>query len=326
MPEISIIVPVYQVEQYLEKCVDSILNQTFSDFELILVDDGSKDRSPEICEEYAKRDTRVKVIHKENGGLSDARNAGLEIATGKYIGFVDSDDYIAADMYEMLYQNLQTYQADMAAVEMMDIYEGRAIKKKYEQPLEVFDQKAAIQAVLDGRALYAYATNKLYKKELFQTVRYPVGKTVEDAYIIIDLLVQCQKIVVINQQKYFYLRRLDSITGQQFSKKNFDVIEAWQKNKQKVDPLYPDLEKNSLRRLCWAYFYVLDKIVASNHSLKDEKTLEIIDYLKQHAVFIKQYPGFTKARRLSFYALMVNIRFYKLFVFIQNYLLKKKNG
>ncbi|MCB8516908.1 glycosyltransferase, partial [Enterococcus durans] len=101
MCEISIIVPIYNVEQYLRKCVDSILAQTFTDFEVILVDDGSPDNSGAICDEYAKLDSRVRVIHKENGGLSDARNAGIEIAKGKYLGFVDSDDFIDKDMYEI---------------------------------------------------------------------------------------------------------------------------------------------------------------------------------------------------------------------------------
>lgn len=131
MPKISIIVPVYNVEKYLEKCVRSILAQTFTDFELILVDDGSPDSSGAMCDQFAEQDQRVKVIHKENGGLSDARNAGIEIATGEYLGFVDSDDYIADDMYELLYTNIVKEDADLSICGIYDVYEGRANCKKF---------------------------------------------------------------------------------------------------------------------------------------------------------------------------------------------------
>lgn len=134
MCEISIIVPVYKVEPYLRKCLDSILAQTFTNFEVILVDDGSPDNSGKICDEYAIKDSRVRVIHKENGGLSSARNAGIDIAQGKYLGFVDSDDYIAEDMYEVLYENLKFYDADISSVEIIpfrdDKYENTSKEKR----------------------------------------------------------------------------------------------------------------------------------------------------------------------------------------------------
>lgn len=133
MPKISIIVPVYNVEKYLEKCVRSILAQTFTDFELILVDDGSPDSSGAMCDQFAEQDQRVKVIHKENGGLSDARNAGIEIATGEYLGFVDSDDYIADDMYELLYTNIVKEDADLSICGIYDVYEGKEPVEKQQQ-------------------------------------------------------------------------------------------------------------------------------------------------------------------------------------------------
>jgi glycosyltransferase involved in cell wall biosynthesis len=128
-PEISIIVPVYNVEKYLEKCLKSILHQIFSDFELILIDDGSTDSSGRICDEYLKRDSRIKVFHKENGGLSSARNYGIEKSTGKYIGFVDSDDYIAKDMYEVLYNNLQRENADVSMCGNYDVWGASMLLK-----------------------------------------------------------------------------------------------------------------------------------------------------------------------------------------------------
>ena len=125
MPAISVIVPIFNVENYVRKCVDSILNQTFSDIEIILVDDGSTDASGRICDEYLSKDDRIRVIHKENGGLSDARNAGLDMCTGEYIGFVDGDDYIDGDMYELLYKNLIQYDADISMCRFRRIYNNR---------------------------------------------------------------------------------------------------------------------------------------------------------------------------------------------------------
>ncbi|MFR2551722.1 MAG: glycosyltransferase [Clostridioides difficile] len=146
MPKISIIVPVYNVEKYLEKCVRSILAQTFTDFELILVDDGSLDSSGAMCDQFAEQDQRVKVIHKENGGLSDARNAGIELATGEYLGFVDSDDYIADDMYELLYTNIVKEDADLSICGIYDVYEGKEPVEKQQQYI-VLDKVAAMKMI-----------------------------------------------------------------------------------------------------------------------------------------------------------------------------------
>ena len=125
---ISIIIPVYKVEKYIYKCIDSVLNQTYKNLEIILVDDGSPDKCPEICEEYAKKDNRIKIIHKKNGGLSDARNAGLKVATGKYIGFVDSDDYIEKDMYQVLYNNIIKTNSDISIVNLKEVKENEIIE------------------------------------------------------------------------------------------------------------------------------------------------------------------------------------------------------
>ncbi|EME3187758.1 glycosyltransferase, partial [Enterococcus faecalis] len=166
MPKISIIVPVYNVEKYLEKCVRSILAQTFTDFELILVDDGSPDSSGAMCDQFAEQDQRVKVIHKENGGLSDARNAGIEIATGEYLGFVDSDDYIADDMYELLYTNIVKEDADLSICGIYDVYEGKEpIVKSLIQG--TFSREEALLLILQGNIISVHAVNKLYKRKLF---------------------------------------------------------------------------------------------------------------------------------------------------------------
>lgn len=323
--EISIIVPIYNVERYLHKCVDSILNQTFSDIEIILVDDGSVDNSGAICDEYELQDSRVRVIHKENGGLSSARNTGLDIARGKYIGFVDSDDYIANDMYEVLYRQLIEHQADLSSVGIIDVYENRASEIMQNTTIQLVDQKQAIKLVVDGKGIFAYAWNKLYKRELFKEIRYPVGKTVEDAFIIIDLLLLCNKIVVNSEQKYFYYRRSDSITGVSFTEKNLDGIEAWTRNQKLVNKFFPDFENETHRRLCWAYFFVLDKIVISNQEKKYSKTKDIISYLLKNRSFILKYSGFTTSRKIAIVCLSIHLKLYKYLAVKQEAILNKKH-
>ncbi|MDV4769588.1 glycosyltransferase, partial [Enterococcus faecium] len=187
MCEISIIVPVYKVEPYLRKCVDSILAQTFTDFEVILVDDGSPDNSGKICDEYASKDSRVRVIHKKNGGLSSARNAGIDVARGKYLGFVDSDDYIEKDMYELLYDNIVKEQADLSICGIYDIYAGKKVKILPEE-YKVLDKVSAMKIVLEAQSFSVHAVNKLYKKELFNKIRYPENIITEDAAVILDIL------------------------------------------------------------------------------------------------------------------------------------------
>jgi glycosyltransferase involved in cell wall biosynthesis len=326
MCEISIIVPVYKVEKYLKKCVDSILAQTFTDFELILVDDGSPDDSGKICEEYAEKDARVRVLHKENGGLSSARNAGIEVAKGKYLGFIDSDDYIAEDMYQTLYDLLNDYDADMSVVGMIDVYENRETMVKDNKKIEVLDQKKAIQAVLDSTGVYAYAVNKLYKKTLFYDIRYPVGKIVEDAFIIMDLLLQCNKIVTTTEQKYYYYRRTGSITGLAFSKKNFDVIEAWERNGTIIERVYPDLSISIHRRICWAYFDVLDKMAVSNKDIVKTDRQSLVRFLRSNFSFVMKNRLFTKSRKLSMLALIVNISCYNTLAKIKYNHIMKKNS
>lgn len=314
MCEISIIVPVYNVEKYLNKCVDSILNQTFKEFELILVDDGSPDNSGAICDQYAEKDSRVTVIHKENGGLSDARNAGIEVAQGKYLGFIDSDDYIAEDMYDILYQNIKKYNADISSVELISVYNDHFKLKDYSPEIKVLNQEQAMQVVLEGTEFYAYAWNKLYNRNLFSEIRFPKGKTFEDAFIIMKILKRANKVVVSNLEKYFYVKRQNSIMSSTFSKKTFDVIEAWEEDKNNIIKLYPDLSDAYRKRICWAHFFVLDKALLSN----SKETITVITELKEKLLseksFILKYPGFTLNRKIAILMLSINVNLYRYLV------------
>lgn len=214
-PEISIIVPVYKVEAYLRKCVDSILAQTFQDFELILVDDGSPDSCPAICDEYEHKDIRVRVLHKPNGGLSDARNAGLAVARGRYVGFIDSDDWISEDMFELLYQAIKEHDADIAVSCHYTVTDNQPTRMNDFGRTAVLNQFQAIGEILKDREIKSYAWDKLYKTELFTNndILYPVGFNYEDIYATYQLFMHASKVVLVNEPTYYYLRRDSGITG-----------------------------------------------------------------------------------------------------------------
>ncbi len=177
MPCISVIVPVYKVEKYLRRCVDSILSQSFTDFELLLTDDGSPDNCPAICDNYAAKDSRVRVIHKENGGLSSARNAALNICEGKYICFVDSDDYISPDMFEKLLSAAKNNDCEVAICGQFTERDGQiSIDEPKVEQLLIFDSDKAIEKLIEDKIINNYVWDKIYKKYLFDGVRFPDGR------------------------------------------------------------------------------------------------------------------------------------------------------
>ena len=231
MAEVSIIVPVYQVENYIRQCIDSILVQTFTDFELILVDDGSKDKSGQICDEYAVLDQRVKVIHKENGGLSDARNCGMDQAVGNYFMFVDSDDYIASTMLEYLYKALTNKEADIAVCNFLYFFEedrkrdfSTNIQSEVLSGAEIFYSRKNERVY----GIWTVAWNKLYKRETLGNVRFRFGKYHEDEFWANDIYQLDIKIVTIPECLYYYRQRDNSIMGKKSAARNLDIIEALQ--------------------------------------------------------------------------------------------------
>lgn len=210
---ISIIIPVYKVEEYLEKCIESVLKQTYTNLQIILVDDGSPDNCGKICYEYAKKDPRIEVIHKVNGGLSDARNVGIAKAKGKYIGFVDSDDYIKEDMYEILINLIKEYDADVSICNLYDVIDGKEYIRNNENGIQEYSRLEILKEVLLDKNIQSYAWNKLYKKELFDEIKYPIGKKYEDIGTTFYVFEKCNKIVVTSKPEYYYLKRSDSLVN-----------------------------------------------------------------------------------------------------------------
>ena len=223
-PLISVIVPCYKVEEYLPKCIESILSQTYRHLEILLVDDGSPDRSGEICDEYAARDSRIKVIHKENGGLSDARNVALDVMKGEYVTFIDSDDYVAEDYVEYLWNMINQSNADISAI--LDLHFMDDI-----QP--VVDNSSACIKVLNRdeylcKIFYQLpevttgAQCKLYRKNLFDRIRFPKGYLYEDLLTVHKIIMLSRKNVISNHVSYFYRERENSIISSPYSRLKYD--------------------------------------------------------------------------------------------------------
>ena len=226
---VSVIVPVYNVEDYLKKCVDSIINQTYTNLEIILVDDGSPDNCEKICDEYLNIDSRIRVIHKKNGGLSSARNAGLDIAKGKYISFIDSDDYIKENFIEALKTSIRD--AEIAICGITNVLEdGEVCLDIEESPIK--DERLSSLEALKKLATpnyfyYVTACNKLYLRSLFDDIRFEEGKINEDEYIVHKLFEKSNKIVTISDKLYFYLQRDSSITHSLFKIGKLDAVYAF---------------------------------------------------------------------------------------------------
>ena len=228
-PELSIIVPIYKVEKYLDECIQSILHQTFTDLELILVDDGSPDACPQMCDAAAEQDSRVRVIHQKNGGLSAARNTGIEAARGNWLGFVDSDDFVAPDFYEKLYNAAVNADADCAVCSVQLTHEDGSRMDTPPQ-WKVYGGGYTGEDVLktitwQNNAPYLIAWNKLYRREVFRTLRYPVGRINEDVFVFAELFDTIKMVACVEQPLYFYRQRKDSIMQSKCTLRNLD--EMW---------------------------------------------------------------------------------------------------
>lgn len=242
-PLISIIIPVYKVEKYLEKCIKSVLDQTYKNIQIILVDDGSPDNCGNICDNYAKIDNRIEVIHKANGGLSEARNVGLKVARGEYIGFVDSDDYVSNEMFENLYNTLISNDVDVSICNFYTVINNKNIIKNADNGVEIYNKLEILKEILLDKKIQSYAWNKLYKRELFKDIEYPVGKKYEDIGTTFYILEKCNKIAVSGSPEYYYITRGDSIVNNNTEGTVIDYISLISDRYDYIDKKYKELKK-----------------------------------------------------------------------------------
>ncbi|MDO5137903.1 MAG: glycosyltransferase family 2 protein [Oscillospiraceae bacterium] len=285
---ISVIVPVYNAESSLHRCIDSILTQTYMDFELLLVDDGSTDSSASICDQYAARDERVRVFHRENGGVSDARNCGLDNARGDYLCFVDSDDYVGQQYLNILLDMLLKNEADFSVVSMREVFSLDTVFTESEDVRTFLSSKEAFQEMLTGRKFGVSSWGKLYKKEIFDHIRFPQGVLYDDFYTLPYVVKNCRCCVYSTAIQYYYYHRQDSLTHSI----SIDSIRMWENGVRKLlnytKNQYPDsiayAEANFLINVFWI---VIDRLFYSR------------DYSKTAHRIRNKYSGlFQKAWRL----------------------------
>jgi len=328
---VSVIVPVYNVEKYLTRCVESIKNQTYRNLEIILVDDGSTDNSGKICDEISKTDNRIIVIHKENGGLSDARNAGMDISTGDYIGFVDSDDYIDDDFYEILVTNLEDYDADVSCCRFVFEWDNNGDSEIIgnDDSLHIYEGPEALKEYLYGKMLDPFACNKLYKAELLGNAthkdnhfRFIKGILSEDNPFCIELFKKTGKVVLAGKSMYHYiLKREGAITNSTVSQKKIDAMHYWDTVRLDCHENYPDFEKYVIRRQVLYYMGLYNQIY------KDDKhTAEadwIRSFVKEHNKEVQSSDICERTIKISVRLLSANPAIYGLFMRIYKVFVKR---
>jgi glycosyltransferase involved in cell wall biosynthesis len=242
---ISVIVPVYRVEEYLDRCVRSITGQTYTELEILLIDDGSPDRCPEMCDTWARKDPRIRVIHKENGGLSDARNAGLAAASGTYIAFVDSDDWIGPEMLERLLFSMEKEKSDIAACAVMKVWDDGREELFTVRANTVLDRLEAQRALLYETLLKQPVWYKLYKREKISGIPFKTGKYHEDVYWSYQALGAAERVSLTGYTGYFYTQRAQSIMGKAYSLDRLDVLGALEERYAYFQKFFPELEREA---------------------------------------------------------------------------------
>ena len=302
---ITIIVPVYKVEKYLAKCIENIINQSYANLEIILIDDGSPDNCGEMCDNYAREDKRIKVIHKENGGLSDARNRAIDITTGKYILLVDSDDYLEKNAVEYLSNVANKYNADIVIGQSNLVYEGKEGKKvkvysdftREDSQEEIYNAEQALEMMLYNSKFTNNALNKLYRTTLFEDIRYPVGKLYEDLATTYKLISKSEKIVLGKKITYNYLTdRNDSIMNKKFDLRRMQGLEFTEEILDFVKKYYPNIEKSAISRLYMECIFILLKIPFGKKYKEQNRKLR--QYLRKYRITVTTNKKMPKKQKM----------------------------
>lgn len=304
---ISVIVPVYKVEPYIHKCVDSIINQTYRNLEIILVDDGSPDNCPAICDEYAKQDDRIEVIHKENGGLSDARNAGLEIATGEYISFIDSDDWVEYGFIESQFQFMVLNDVDIVECGITYVYDKRQEDIISDDASISYSNQGAIDDLIRKETFKTVVWNKLYKKKVISQVMFEVGKINEDEFWTYKVFANAKKIGYLKIPLYNYLQRSDSIMGQ-YSINRLDYIDAVVERNEFINRKYPELAFQSKYSVLLSLLYHGQLLVSNKKAIEyDSGRRKLNNHMSGFVFEEKEYNRLRKRDRIWYKCAKINL-------------------
>ncbi|MGO4496761.1 glycosyltransferase family 2 protein [Paenibacillus sp. 2RAB27] len=284
-PAISIIVPVYNVESYLKQCLESLLAQTFTDIEIILINDGSMDKSGDICDEYAKHNSRIKVVHKEYGGVSSSRNVGIKLAQGDYLGFVDSDDRIDVNMYKELYELCVQSKSDISICMLGREINGELLNRNEEEIIKKeMNNTEAMRELFKG-VLYRFSLcNKLFRKSCFIDITFPEGRIHEDLSTTYKLFAKCNRAIFTNYIGYIYIKRENSILTKKFSDKRLDAFIGWGEILPFMNEKYPQLSREFLS--CFVYGCV-DNVNYILNQVENKKDQE--KYLSSIQLLVRKY-------------------------------------
>ena len=310
---ISVIVPVYNVEEYLPKCIESIISQTYKNIEIILVDDGSTDRSGRICEEYAQKDDRIIVLHKENGGLSDARNCGINIATGDWVQFVDSDDYIHHTMLEKMYSCCRQNKTKLAVCGRVDVNAetGEETVVLCPQKEEVISSVECNRRCMIWKGSDFSACDKFYHMELWKNYRFPVGRVTEDVAVIYKIIAEADNITLLNIPMYYYFHRENSIsTTQHFSRKSLHLYEHSLQILEWTQEFVPQIKNEAMSFYCKAALYTVCWLDKEQKEVRNEYHTEyhnIYNSLKANRKFFFDCEYFTVIERIKMLLIICHI-------------------
>lgn len=310
---ISMIVPVYNVEQYIEKCLESIINQTYNNIEIILIDDGSTDKSGIICDNYSKIDNRIKVFHKKNGGLSDARNFGIKKSKGKYITFIDSDDSIESDYIEYLYNLIKKYDVKLSICAYTVVTDNKKynIGKNYKEKL--MDKKECLKRLLCEHGFTVSACAKLYSIELFKNVIFPPNKLCEDNGTIYKTIMKCPYVAYGDESKYNYYKRSNSIMNSKFNGRKLDLLEMTELMCTEIDNEFSELKKYTEKKRIHSNFSILRQMIYSKLDKNmQKKEKEIITYLKSKKNVILFNKIYDKRDKFAILSLLLGKKVFKL--------------
>jgi len=313
LPKISIIIPVYNVELYLRQCIQSVIEQSYTNIEVILVNDGSPDNCGAICDEYANKDNRLTVIHKKNEGVSGARNIGLDIATGEFIYFIDSDDWLDPDTIEVSYKNLINNNADISCCTYYIAYVNSTITPYNNGTTLLLSRQEAVKEALANQKIKTFLCGKLYKRHLFNNLRCPIDMIYcEDSFIIIKIFSQAEKIVLHTTPKYYYRQRKSSVVYGTYTVKYFnDGIAAASHNHKLVAELFPTLSELSKYNLILAYIALLKKMICTKKFLKLKEYKEAILTVRENYTLVSKSIYASKIDKLSALLIKTNIFLFK---------------
>lgn len=321
-PLISVVLPVYNIERYIDKCMKSLLKQTYGNYELLLIDDGSTDDSGVICDKFAFEYPCVRVFHKQNGGLSDARNYGIKKARGDYITCVDPDDFVDEDYLEYLYYLIHKYNVDMSICQHRVYYENGAIKEFGRVGDDLLSARTCIERMLYHDVVDTSAWAKLYKAELFRDIKYPYGKLFEDIATTYKLMIKSSEIAVGYESKYNYIFHTNSIVNSCFKPAKLDLIEMTDNMGYEVSDTFPELSKAILRRRVYSRISTLNQML--NTKGQEEKKKEIIEFIKDNSWEILKDKKAPLRDKIAIIILSLNFKLYK-FIWIK-YNLNRMNG